>query len=135
VPSVSGTLGLLSFLALIAGRVLDHSPELGRFLWPCPLKAVTGIPCFTCGITRIYVMLGRGDVVDAFLLAPLPFFLVLGTLGAGAWQLWARAKGKPLPDDVIGRWIDRRRNLALTLLVICLLWGYAIYRSHLTGAP
>ena len=34
-------------------------------LWPCPLRAVTGLDCPFCGATRATFRLLRGDVVGA----------------------------------------------------------------------
>lgn len=40
----------------------------------CIFKYITGIPCLACGITRAYMSLLRGDIVQAFRYHPL-FFL------------------------------------------------------------
>ncbi len=67
--------GGIALLALFAGRflpVLDLAPS-------CVFKALTGIPCPTCGSTRSIVYLSHGDVISAFLMNPL-----VGLCAAGA---------------------------------------------------
>ena len=40
-------------------------------LWVCPFRAVTGVPCPCCGITRAWQALLQGRVGQAFSLHPL----------------------------------------------------------------
>ena len=44
----------------------------------CPLHAVTGIPCPTCGMTRGLRCLLRGDLASAFLFNPLGMVILFG---------------------------------------------------------
>lgn len=133
--SISGTLGLFSLACLVAGRVANAEPGVLGLLWSCPVKSATGLPCFTCGITRVYMMLARGELVDALLLAPLPFLIATGSLVVGAWHLYARLLGRPLPDQVLGRLVPIKRARVAVAVSFFALWGYAIARSLLTGAP
>ncbi len=69
-------------LSFLAARFL---PVLGLGL-QCPLKAATGIPCATCGMTRAFVFLAHGEVARALAASPL------GAVGAaGAWAFAAAA--------------------------------------------
>jgi hypothetical protein len=59
--------GGIVLLALLAGRFL---PVL--VLAPaCTFKALTGVPCPTCGSTRSIVYLSHGAFVSAFVMNPL----------------------------------------------------------------
>jgi hypothetical protein len=49
----------------------------------CVFKALTGLPCLTCGSTRVLGQLATGDVTGALWLNPL------ATVGVGALLLWA----------------------------------------------
>lgn len=59
--------GTIAILALIVGRVLP----VQDILLPCPFRAVTGIPCPSCGTTRSLVHLAHGDIAGSFILNPL----------------------------------------------------------------
>ncbi len=50
----------------------------------CMIKAVTGLPCPGCGLTRAYVALFHGHFRDAFFYHPLfPVVLLIGACVAG----------------------------------------------------
>lgn len=46
-------------------------------LLPCGIKLLFGVPCPTCGITRAYFSLARGDLQSAFGYHPLFWLLPL----------------------------------------------------------
>jgi hypothetical protein len=64
---------------LIWGWVALGSAVLGAFLIAriglppivCPFRALTGLPCLTCGATRAFAALIRGDVTASVRLNPL----------------------------------------------------------------
>jgi len=70
-------LGILLFLVLIhntsiiaVGNLIHQIPIF------CPFKAITGIPCPGCGMTRAMTSLIQGDFFNAALLNPFSFFLI-----------------------------------------------------------
>lgn len=69
-------LGLATWLGFpaILGLLQFLNP-LG--LYACPWKALLGLPCLTCGTTRMMVALSGGHVLEAFLYQPLGFTLPL----------------------------------------------------------
>lgn len=72
----------------------------------CPLRAVTGIPCPSCGITRALAHLERGHWAEAVRLhpfAPLAFLLAVALVGLLVLEL---ISGKPL----IGNPLRTRRD-------------------------
>jgi hypothetical protein len=95
-----GILGL-AFTALVLARAVGtfhlQTP-------PCPLKALTGIPCATCGGTRCALALAAGNLREAFhwhpvlaavaLLSPV---VLIGDLV----RAWRRAPYPALPEN---RW-------------------------------
>ncbi len=87
-----GAIGLVGALVVRFGG-LDH---LGLTL--CTLKALTGIPCPTCGGTRSVAHLARFDLVGAWTMNPLVTAAVLVVVPwalADAW-LWTRGKALDL---------------------------------------
>lgn len=71
--SWSGLFLLVHFFGVSLDEALEHLPIF------CPFKAITGIPCPGCGMTRAFLELAEGDFVAAFQLNPfsIPFFLGL----------------------------------------------------------
>lgn len=53
----------------------------------CPIKAVTDIPCPSCGSTRSVLSIMHGDFVDGFLLNPLGYMLFGALLVIPFWLL------------------------------------------------
>lgn len=113
---VFAVIGAASFLA---ARLLPLL-ELG---YQCPFKAATGIPCATCGMTRAFVYLARGDVALAFAASPL---------GAAAAVLaWALALAALLRVAVGWRWpeVPQPWARAAALAGLCALlanWAYVV---------
>ena len=73
-------------LLLAGGLVLFIAPELLALLPRCGVKAMTGVPCPTCGGTRAAMALALGQPVRALWLNPLA---ALGLLGAGVYAAYA----------------------------------------------
>ncbi len=134
-PSVAAVCGSAALLLLLGAALAKAYPWLLSGLWDCFFKEHTGLPCATCGISRVLLLLVDGDVLAALALAPLPFLLVVLSLAAGAWHLVALARSRPLPDAVVPRWFKPLWAKGLLVVGVASLWGYAIARSLATGAP
>jgi len=72
-PEVFAAIFALSFLAARFAPLL----ALG---YACPFKALTGLPCATCGMTHAFVHLAHGEVLAALGASPLG-----AILAGGAW--------------------------------------------------
>ena len=83
---------LLVGLAPLANRFAFALPA-------CPIKAVVGLPCLSCGTTRAGLALSRLDLVSAFSINPLAALtwvvLVGGGLTAGALALGGKSIKEP----------------------------------------
>lgn len=113
-----GAIGLVGALVVRFGR-LDH---LGLTL--CTLKAVTGIPCPTCGGTRSVAYLARLDLAGAWAMNPLVTVLVLVLVPwalADAW-LWTRGKALELSFSAPAAAVLR----VLTVAVVLVNWLYLV---------
>jgi len=85
--------------------VLALASVLLRPLWlaaapllpPCAFRALTGVPCLSCGTTRAAVALLHGDLGAALIVNPLAALAGIAFVAGGAVApLWA-ALGLPLP--------------------------------------
>lgn len=95
-------LWLAALLSALALRPLWLA--IAPLLPPCPFRALTGIPCLSCGTTRAAVAMLHGRPLDALLLNPLAALagaaFLSGGLLAPAWILFGGpvpAPPRPLP--------------------------------------
>lgn len=65
-------------LSFLAARLLP----LLSVPYVCPFRALTGIPCATCGMTHAFVHLAHGEVSAAMAASPLG-----AALAGGGWLL------------------------------------------------
>jgi hypothetical protein len=132
---LSAWAGGLAALVLVLGRVFPHSTALQGLLWPCPLKLASGVPCVTCGITRVSVDLAHGEVLDALALAPLPTLALLFCLGLGTAALVAWIRRRRGPDRLV-LWLLITTPGRATLGVLVLgLYAWTLVRFTATGLP
>ncbi|HVF44291.1 MAG TPA: DUF2752 domain-containing protein [Pyrinomonadaceae bacterium] len=86
----------------------------------CPFRALTGLPCPGCGMTRAFCALGHGDLAGAFgynALAPFVF--------AAAVLAWAHALATVLKLDAARAALERLRptqRAAALMLAVTLAW-------------
>ncbi|MFC2173829.1 DUF2752 domain-containing protein [Acidobacteriota bacterium] len=66
--------GSIGLFALLVARL---APLKAFSLLSCPFKVITGLPCFTCGLTRTFLHMVRFQFSAAFALNPVGtvFFL------------------------------------------------------------
>jgi hypothetical protein len=101
----------------------------------CPLKLASGVPCVTCGITRVSVDLAHGEVLDALALAPLPTLALLFCLGLGTAALVAWIRRRRGPDRLV-LWLLITTPGRATLGVLVLgLYAWTLVRFTATGLP
>jgi hypothetical protein len=118
---VFGAIGACTALLL---RIAPHAVQRFSF---CPLRAVTGVPCLSCGGTRAALALCRGDLAAALRANAL---VSVGLAACAAWAGWAllasgvpRLRGEP----ALGR-REKASLRAATLAAIIAQWGWLIAR-------
>jgi hypothetical protein len=132
-PSVSRWRPLLREDRQIAALwgVLAVSSLLLRPLWlalapalpPCPFRALTGIPCLSCGTTRAALAVLHGDIVNALAINPLATLAGAGFIVGGlAAPMWT-SLSLPLPRIAA----PPPRALRIALVAALLLdWAWVI---------
>jgi len=119
---IVGAVGLLA-AALAAGWFAIGLPRP-----VCYFREFTGIPCLTCGSTRLVESVLRGDVVAALTWNPLVFFVLLGV---GVWVVVSTARwltGRPQLRVALAR-NEQRVLRAAAGVAIAAGWAYLIWRA------
>jgi uncharacterized protein DUF2752 len=124
--SVPEQLGLAGLVA--AGAVVAYQAAMGGvgLRLPCPLRALTGIPCPLCGMTTAATGLASGDLAAA--LAANPFVLLLaGFTLVMAVVMVARALGRLGPP---AQWPASRRRQGYWVagVLAAASWAFQLHR-------
>jgi hypothetical protein len=86
---------------------------------PCPLKALTGVPCPMCGMTRSVTSVVHGNLGHALAMQPAGFLAVaLAVLLVLNWRVPNRIR--------IPIWVP--------VTLIALMWAYNLWK-YATGRP
>jgi len=108
--------GVLVFL------LIAHTP----FYLPCIWKAITNIPCPTCGLTRAFLYLYQLNIISAvkmsILSAPLIIGVVVHLICAFADLIWKTSLLNRFNMFFAKSWV-----LVTLLILIFVSWGYNIY--------
>ncbi len=122
-------------LGMIFGSVLAVAASLAMF-WLhldlprpiCNFRSWTGIPCPTCGTTRMAERLLAGDVAGALGWNPLVFIALTAVAVWGVVSAMRVGFGLPAWRLVLER---RDRAIVRTLALVTLIagWGYLIWRG------
>jgi hypothetical protein len=123
VPEQLGVAGLVA-----GGAAAAYQAALGgQGLWlPCPLRALTGIPCPLCGMTTAATGLASGDLGAALAANPLVlvlagFTLVMAVLMAARALGWAPPAAQWPPSR-------RRQGYWVVGLLAAASWAFQLHR-------
>ena len=97
-----------------AGLVLKLMDGAGFYLPPCFFKRLTGLPCATCGMTRMVRAFLAGDLGMAFHWHPVAALLLCLSPLAALWDLRRAARGEAFPKVPDTGWF---RGVALGLFL------------------
>lgn len=117
-PAVLTVLFLSAAFALVWLRLRLPTPG-------CLFHAWTGIPCPTCGSTRLVEALLDGDPLAAFSLNPLVFTALAGVSIWAAVSTIRRLIGLPPLRLVLGE-AERRAARALLIILVIAGWVWQI---------
>ena len=110
-PVVAPAALLLVALAAGLAGALVGVDAVDQLAWlpPCPFRALAGLPCPGCGMTRALLLLGQLRVAEALAMHPLVPGLVLAALwgaigGPGRARIPRDAAATTLLALVVGVW-------------------------------
>ena len=88
--------------------------------WPCPLRALTGVPCPTCFLTRATELALRGDLeasLQQHAFGPLAAAALVG------WSVLAIRRGRLLPRRLPGWPLAAGATALVGYWLLRLVWG------------
>lgn len=91
----------------------------------CPLHYLTGWQCPFCGGQRMMLCLLRGEVVEAFMLNPVAFVLVVVAAFLFMLRLynqWAQKKNRPTYATTFLSWCTSG-TACILFVALLLVWG------------
>jgi hypothetical protein len=99
----------------------------------CPFRAITGLPCASCGMTHAFVALAHGDALGAWAASPLGALLAGGAWAYALLDLVRVAAGVPWPR------LSQRAWRAMAVGVVgaaALNWAWMLLRAGVArGSP
>ncbi|NJL01839.1 MAG: DUF2752 domain-containing protein [Spirulinaceae cyanobacterium SM2_1_0] len=102
---------------VLGAYVFSHTDYASPFF--CPFRALTGIPCPGCGMTRSFLAMSHGDFVGAasyHALGPVLFVGLAGFAVHASLELATRQRLQFLAGNLLG---NRRLQLYALLFVLC----------------
>ena len=115
--------GKLALFSAVLGLSLFWRPADEPRFNLCLFRAVTGLPCPGCGMTRAFCALSHGELLRA-----VHFNLLSPAVYLGFWLAWAHALASLLRLDKIRAALERfapTGSFAKSLLVLVVIWWAA----------
>ena len=120
-------LGLLwGTVVVVLLALVPYAWQLAGSLPVCTFKAIVGIPCPTCGITRTILALADLEFSMALRTNPLGAVLLTAFLAGGLVAGVSAIRGRPLKEP---RWSLRPIERLGLAAVIVANWAYLISRG------
>lgn len=117
-------LGLLwGAVAIVLLTMAPRADQLAQALPGCTFKALVGIPCPTCGVTRAALALSDLDFGAALRINPLATLLGMAFIAGGLMAGGSALRGRPLREP--GWNLNPVERLGL-LAVVVTNWAYLV---------
>lgn len=113
--------GTAAVAAVGLGTVLLAGRAVGLHAPPCPFRALTGVPCPFCGITRLSDSLAHLRIGDALSTSPAGVLLIVGLAVVAIAFVAARARRRPPPG-----WLGSSRLVPVAIAVVAVHWATSI---------
>lgn len=117
--------GVIVLSALLSARLLP----LRSVLPACPFKALTGLPCPTCGATRSLLFFGEGKFIPALLMNPLIAVVLLAAVGFFFYSLTALLLRLPRVTVQMSE-PEKQRTRSILILVFLSNWIYLLFSQQ-----
>lgn len=115
-------LGGVAIAALLPAGGIEDGPVL------CPFRALTGLPCPGCGLTRSWVYLMHGDIGSSLASNWFGPLLIIAVIALVVVSVRARLAGKRPVD------LDKLVRAPMVLGFFALFVAYGVVRLALTAA-
>ncbi|MBL8025797.1 MAG: DUF2752 domain-containing protein [Fibrobacteres bacterium] len=93
----------------------------------CPFKIITGIPCPTCGFTRSFTLVIKGQFYDAFSLSPLFTLVILASFVAAVYSFAVVVLRLPRIRIEFAKSSSVRIAILIIMFLFTLNWIRSIY--------
>ncbi len=125
----------------MAGVASAAAPLIGAFVYNtgfrvtwlvCPIRHFTGVPCPTCGMTRAFMALARGDLFASWQHHALGGVVLLAftvAIGHFALELF---RNRPITTGY-SRWLSQPRHQLAIILLLMSYHGVRLWHWGLTG--
>ena len=115
--------GLVAVVLLLSAK---RAEQLAQTLPGCTFKALVGIPCPSCGVTRATLALANLDIGVALRINPLTTVLLMAFVAGGLVAGLSALRGRPLREP---RWnLSPVERLGLVAVVVA-NWAYLVSRG------
>lgn len=119
-------LGILGLIALVLARLF---PFKALPFALCHFRAITGLPCPTCGMTTCFIHMTHGEFMQALAVSPLGIFVFFYVLAIIVFMIGHRIWKWPAVKVRLRRW-EKAVAITLGITVVLLNWAYNIF--HVT---
>jgi hypothetical protein len=119
------TLSILLVAAALHPAAKGEGTHEQLGLPPCSLKARTGIPCPSCGMTTAFAHAARGQLLASFTVQPLGAVLAIVTAMATWVGLYVLITGAAIGRHLMWLWHSRMLWIIVALVVVG--WGYRMW--------
>jgi hypothetical protein len=111
--------------ALACAAAAPFARELAAGTAACAFRAITCVPCPTCGGTRALLALARLDLAAALAWNPLVTLGVAFFFAGGLVALVRALRGQGVPDPTPPRWAGAALGLALAAN-----WAFVVFAGR-----
>lgn len=119
------TLGVLLVAAALHPAASGEGTHEQLGLPPCSLKARTGIPCPSCGMTTAFAHAARGQWLASFTVQPLGAVLAVVTAMTALGGLYVLITGAAIGRHLM--WLWHSRMLWIIVALVVGAWGYRMW--------